>query len=48
MCCADCDYRNKDYCCLLDDVILSYANTCFMDNSNDFNNSEIVNNDGDD
>lgn len=31
MSCADCNYRQKDTCTLFDDVILSFANTCFMD-----------------
>lgn len=33
MCCADCEYRQKDYCCLLDDAVLSLYNSCFMDTS---------------
>lgn len=33
MSCADCEHRMKDMCCLFDDVILSYANTCFMDSN---------------
>ena len=31
MSCADCNYRQRDTCCLFDDIILSYANSCFMD-----------------
>ena len=35
MSCADCDYRQKEMCCLFDDVILSFANSCFMDTDGD-------------
>lgn len=34
MCCADCDYRSRDVCVLFDDVILSFADSCFMDTEN--------------
>ena len=33
MSCEDCKYRQKDVCALFDDVILSLANTCFMDST---------------
>lgn len=35
MVCADCEYRSKDYCCLLDDAVLNLYNSCFMDSSKD-------------
>ena len=35
MSCADCEHRIGELCCLFDDVILSYADSCFMDNSDD-------------
>lgn len=44
MSCADCDNRIGELCCLFDDVILSYANTCFMDTGNDSTISGIDNN----
>ena len=38
MSCADCDYRQQELCVLFDDVILSYADSCFMDtDKDDFN-----------
>ena len=47
MSCSDCNYRQNEICCLFDDIILSYANTCFMDTGNDstisgIDNTEIV------
>lgn len=34
MACSDCDYRVREVCVLFDDVILSFANSCFMDTCN--------------
>ena len=31
MSCSDCKYRHKEFCSLFDDIILSYADSCFMD-----------------
>ena len=35
MSCSDCEYRHYDVCLLFDDVILSYADSCFMDTDKD-------------
>ena len=35
MVCADCMFREFDVCVLFDDVILSYADSCFMDSCDD-------------
>ena len=50
MTCADRDYRNKTMCVIFDDIILSFADSCFMDTGNDstisgIDNTEIVNGD---
>lgn len=34
MSCADCRYRSREFCTLFDDIILSFANSCFMDSTN--------------
>ena len=43
MSCADCDYRDKTMCVIFDDIILSFADSCFMDTGNDSTNSRIDN-----
>lgn len=40
MACSDCDYRQREVCCLFDDIVLSYANSCFMDTSKDWGVSD--------
>lgn len=35
MSCSDCKYRHREFCSLFDDIILSYADSCFMDTDND-------------
>ena len=47
MSCADCKHRDKSVCMVFDDIILSFADSCFMDTGNDSNNMRIVNNGGD-
>ena len=45
MSCADCRHRQKTMCMVFDDIILSFADTCFMDtNKDDFS---IIENNGD-
>ena len=33
MSCADCKHRSKTMCTIFDDIILSFADSCFMDSS---------------
>ena len=33
-CCGDCVNRKDDVCLLFDDVILSFADSCFMNTEN--------------
>lgn len=43
MTCNDCEYRNKTVCMIFDDIILSFADSCFMDTGNDSTISGIDN-----
>ena len=43
MSCADCKHRDKSVCMVFDDIILSFADSCFMDTGNDSTISGIDN-----
>ena len=40
MSCADCNHRSKTMCTIFDDIILSFADSCFMDSSKDNDGDE--------
>ena len=52
MSCADCKFRCREFCSLFDDVILSYADSCFMDSDKSMSGDDYnrfinrLNNDG--